>query len=86
MSDPNIDKAYSSIEDALQPLRNALRPKGTENVTSLRLKPGTAVNAPLLQRAIDEIIAFQTLQKPLGQEESACMQLAKIVMMDSADL
>lgn len=86
MTDPDIAKSHSSIEDALQPLRNALRAKGTANVTSLRLKPGTAVNAPLLQRAIDEIIAFQKLEKPLGKEESACMQLAKIVMMDSAYL
>lgn len=86
MTDTNIDKAYSSIEEAFQPLRNALRPNGTANVTSLRLKPGTAVNAPLLQRAIDEIIAFHTREKPLGVEESACMQLAKIVMTDSAYL
>ena len=67
-------------------LREALAPKGTKNLTFLRLNPGCAVDGKIAQTAIDEIIKFQTITKHLGDEETACMQLAKILLMDSAYL
>lgn len=76
----SIDK----IVAAFVPLRNALAPQGTANVTCLRLKPGCAVSGDVPQEAIDEIIKFHTLGKSLGEEESACMKLAKMLLMDSA--
>lgn len=75
-----------TIEQAMEPLRNALKPKGTAHLTVLRLNPGCAVNADLVQKAIDEIVRHHGIEVALGEEQSACMQLAKIVLMDSAYL
>ena len=72
------------IEEAFAPLREALKPEGALPLTVLRLNPGCAVQAYLPQAAIDEIIKFQMIGNALGESESACMQLAKIVLMDSA--
>ena len=76
----------NAIEEAFRPLRDALRPAGTADVTLLRLKPGCAVNADIPQRAIDEIIKYHTMGKSLGEPEPACMALAKILLTDSAYL
>jgi hypothetical protein len=72
------------IEMAFKPLREALKPKGSAGVTILRLKPGCAVKDDVPQDAIDEIIKFHAGAKLLGEEESACMKLVKILLMDSA--
>lgn len=76
----------SPIAQAFEPMRNALRPQGSENITLLRLNPGCAVDADLVQKAIDEIIRAHTIDIPMGEPETACMQLAKILLADSAYL
>ena len=70
---------------AFKPLRDALLPKGTENITHLFLGPAEFVDAALPQKAIDEIMKHQ-MMKDIGMEDgdSACMQIAKIVLMTSA--
>lgn len=72
------------IEDAFAPLRDALRPNGSAHLTVLRIRAGTCVDADLPQRAIDEIINQATVGRALGEPETACMQLAKILLRDSA--
>lgn len=77
--------ALDSLEGILR-LRENLRPQGSVNVTTLRLKPGCAVDADLVQKAIDECVRHYKLFSHLGEEETACMKLAKIVLLDSAYL
>lgn len=76
----------TTIAEALEPLRDALRPKGTLNVTCLRLKGGCAVDADLVQEAIDEILKYHQISARLGEPETACMRLAKALLNDSAYL
>jgi hypothetical protein len=75
-----------SLAQALAPLRQALRPQGTLDVTLLRLKAGCAVDASLVQEAIDEIEKYLTIGRALGEPEPACMKLTKILLMDSSYL
>lgn len=72
------------VEEAFKPLRQALRPRGTMPVTLLRIRDGSAVNEDVPQKAIDEIIHYHTVAMQLGEPETACMKLAKILLTDSA--
>lgn len=76
----------TTVEEIFKPLRENLLPKGNVDITILKLRPGTAVDSKLPQKAIDEIINFSVIGSRLGDIESACMQIAKMVLMDSADL
>ena len=74
----------SKVEEAFEPLRAALRPKGTMPITLLRMSGGAAVNEDVPQKAIDEIIHYHTVAMHLGEPETACMKLAKMLLTDSA--
>lgn len=74
-----------NIDEVVKPLREALQPKGTSPLCMLKLSPGCAVQASLAQQAIDEIVVAAKYSR-LVDPETACMRIAKLVLMDSANL
>jgi hypothetical protein len=67
-------------------LRSALQPRGTEAVVCLRLKAGCAVDHALVEKAIEEIRQQYVLERVFDEKQTACMKLAKILLLDSSYL